>query len=224
MAKPITIGQYDFKTKKAAKDYIRDLRDRYPVDGVEITGCDELFLHDILALHPEASDKIGSGINNFTVETDPEFRRTRHFMIHRADGSCTDFSFNACIDGRNDRADRLESLRRAVEDQIVSFRDDAFSGSTQVICPIDGSTLTPNTCHVDHVSPSTFIVLAERWLASEGITIFDVCITPPADNQVVANMIDADQIISWETFHRSEATLRVVSPRSNLTTPKNQTG
>jgi Protein of unknown function (DUF3223) len=221
MAKPVTIGIYSFKTKAAAKDFIRDTRDRYPQDGVRIQGSDEVFLHSLLALHPEASDKIGSGISHFTVETDPEFRRTRHFTIHRTDGSSTDFSFNACLDGKNERADRLESLRRAVEDQILAFRDSVFSSSSPVVCPIDGSILLPNGCHVDHEFPKTFLVLVEGWLTSSSLRIDQIEITPPQDNQVVTYMTCHDQRKSWSNYHQRNAALRVVSPRSNLSARKN---
>ncbi len=224
MAKPVNIGLHSFRTKSAAKEYIRATRDRYPIDGVKIEGPDEYFLHALLALHPEASDKIGSGIRHFTVETDPEFRRTRHFMVHRTDGSSTDFSFNACIDGRIERADRLESLRRAVEDQIIAFRDEIFSSGLPVVCPVDRSLLSPTTCHIDHAFPATFLILVETWLRSEAMRIEDIQITPPQDNQVVAYMTDSGQINSWTTFHQANATLRAVSPRSNLTAPKKQQG
>lgn len=220
MAKPVTIGLYNFKTKTAAKIYIRDTRDRYPRDGVKIQQSDEVFLHSLLALHPDASDKIGSGISHFTVETDPEFGKTRHFTIHRTDGSSTDFSFNACLDGRNERSDRLESLRRAVEDQVIAFRNSVFFAGIPVICPVDGSLLIPNASHVDHQFPTTFLVLVEGWLTRHSLRIDQIDITPPQDNQVVTYMTNHDQINSWTNYHRINASLRVVSPRSNLTSPK----
>lgn len=216
MAKPVNIGLHSFKTKSAAKEYIRATRDRYPIDGIKIDSSDEHFLHDLFARHPEANDKLGAGISHFTVETDPVFRKTRHFMVHRKDGTSTDFSFNACIDDSNERADRLESLRRAVKDQIVAFRDETFSSGLPLLCPLDGSLLSPTTSHIDHASPKTFLILVQTWLRSEAMDIHEIQITPPQDNQVVANMTASDQIDSWTSFHRANATLRAVSPRSNL--------
>ena len=77
--------------------------------------------------HQDSKVKVGRGISHFTVELDSEFRRTRHFMIHRKDGSQTDVSFHSAIKEPNRRRDLLEALRRAVEDQIVNFKLNAFS-------------------------------------------------------------------------------------------------
>jgi hypothetical protein len=54
------------------------------------------------------------------------------------------------------------------------------------------------------------------WLASLRITIESVQITPPADNQLVGRMTDEVQIASWQSFHQSNARLRLLSVKGNL--------
>jgi hypothetical protein len=215
MAIPIQIGGTTFRTKKEAKDFYISLRDRH-IDGVQIAGEDDLRLRELLANHPEANDKIGVGIAFFCVATETRFGRTRHFVVHRIDGSFTDFSFHSCIDGRNEKRDRLEALRGAVEDQIVAFRNDCFAKHAVLICPLRGVSITRDAYHVDHEPPEDFQTLVGRWLASEGFGLADVRITPPADNQIVASMTDVAQIASWQKHHRETAKLRMLSPLGNL--------
>nr|MCU0649682.1 DCL family protein [Gemmatimonadaceae bacterium] len=102
MPKPVTIGERVFGTQKSAMDEARRVRDRY-ADGQMVTGDDVDFLMDLLYLHSEAADKIGSGVAGFSVDRDHVYRTTRCFFVHRTDGSSTDFSFENCIKGANAR-------------------------------------------------------------------------------------------------------------------------
>src|SRR3954469_25318524 len=104
MAKPIVIGESRFASQKAAMAFARELRDRY-ADGEAIQGLDAAFLEDLLSLHPEADQKFGNGITHFSVQADSVFGTTRHFVVHRKDGSSTDFSFKSCVEGSSARRD-----------------------------------------------------------------------------------------------------------------------
>lgn len=219
MAVATTVGSLSFPTKGAAKAFFREIRDRYQ-DGVRVGLDDESAIRDLLARHPEAREKTGAGIAFFSVATETEFRRTRHFVVHRLDGSSSDFSFHACIDGRNPDRDRLEALRRAVEDQIVAFRNQCLAEGNTRFCPLRGVRITLAASHVDHCAPEFFQALVDRWLTAGGMTLSDVQITPPADNQIVARMADREQRSSWTEYHRSHARLRLLSPRANLSDAK----
>ena len=214
-SRTIIIGDFQFPTKASAKEHFRAIRDRYQ-DGERLNAEDEGVLFDLLALHPESSSKIGCGLAFFTVETEREFGRTRHFVIHRRDGSNTDFSFHACIDGRSLRRDVLESLRRAVATQIVEFRERFFAEMPAGICPLSGAAITRESYHVDHSPPGKFMALVERWLLQESLTLEKIEITPPGDAQIVTEMTSPKQRNSWTSFHFSEAKLRMLSPLGNL--------
>lgn len=161
MAKVITVGTVVFPSQKAALEFIRAVRDEYE-DGERIDATHQAFLHELLLLHSEAAEKIGSGIEYFTVATEQEFGRTRHFVVVRTDGSSTDFSFNNCVKGANPRADRLQALRVAVAEQITEFKNEAFSGRTSVSCAVRGVPTQFRDADVDHTPPSTFAKLVER--------------------------------------------------------------
>jgi len=215
MTKAVVIASLAFRTKKAAKDFFRDIRDRYK-DGERIALEDDGYLRDLIAIHPEAEMKLGSGISHFSVERDAEFGTTRHFVIHRIDGSKTDVSFHSAIDGRNERRDRLEALRRAIEQQILDFRTSAFASCDTLTCPFRGVAITETSYHIDHEPPKTFVTLVKQWLNAEGLRLADLQITPPADNQIVTEMTDCTQLQSWLEFHREHAKLRLLSPLGNL--------
>lgn len=221
MAKPIAIGELKFATQKAALAFAREIRDRYE-DGQKIFGSDAAFLEDLLALHPEADQKFGKGISHFSVQRDSVFGTTRHFVVHRKDGTSTDFSFKSCIEGSSARRDALSALREAVADQITGFKNSAFGGKTEVVCAVRGTPTSFRDAHVDHIPPRTYAALVAGWLRQEHITLLDISVTPPVDNQVLTEMTDERQILSWQDFHRRYAKLRIVCSAANLSDVRRQ--
>jgi hypothetical protein len=221
MAKPILIGERTFPSQKAALDFAREVRDRYD-DGEVIAEPDAAFLQDLLSLHPEADQKFGKGITHFSVQADAVFGTTRHFVVHRKDGTSTDFSFKSCIEGSSARRDALSALREAVADQITGFKKSAFAGKTEVPCAVRGTLTSYRDAHVDHIPPRTYAALVAGWLRQEGIGLLNVAVTPPADNQVLTEMTDWQQIESWRAFHGKHARLRVVCWEANLSDIRRQ--
>ena len=62
--------------------------------GDKVTQNDADILEDLLKMHPEAAEKIGRGIESFSVRTADY--GTRCFWINRVDGTTEKFSFRAC--------------------------------------------------------------------------------------------------------------------------------
>ncbi len=218
MAKPISIGPLNFKLKKDALKFIREIRDSYR-DSEIVSAAHASFLTDLLELHPEAVEKVSVGIRYFTVELDTEFRRNRHFVVHRIDGTHSDFSFPTCLERANPRKDTLTALRQAVKNSVLNFRSSAFARG-QVRCPFLDCVLDAHSCHVDHVPPLTFLKLVGDWLDVTQQNLEDVRITLPRDNQLVATMIDPQQEAAWIDFHDSHAELRITSKLGNLSHAK----
>lgn len=216
MYKPIQIGPHGFTSKAAAKQYARAIMKKHVELGVMLPG-DEMFLRDLVAIHPEAEQKIGCGISGFTTRVDPIWRTTRHFVIIRTDGSTTDFSFHTCIDGSNHRKDVLQALRHAISDQVVNFERCAFTTDDPLFCPFTGEELSLFDCHVDHTPPDTFLNLVQRWMKQEGIENFsEIQLVDNADNQWVHELRDERLSSSWQSFHISNCNLRLISPLANL--------
>lgn len=213
-AKPITVGDKTFPTRKDAEAHFRSIRDKY-ADDVRIDEADYAQLMDLLSLHPDAEMKLGVGVDYFTVGRDDHYGTTRCFYIHRHDGSRTDVSFKECISPRGDDANRRKALRSAIKEQIFEFRDRELQ-KTEVRCPFTDEILSRDNCHVDHEYPNTLSALIEAWLVSEGLQLKDITIEPTLDNQFVAFMTDQRQIESWQAYHKTHAKLRLLTPRGNL--------
>lgn len=96
-AKPINIGALHFPRKGDAANFLQAMLHRYNV-GDKVSAEDSAVLHDALALHPDASEIIGSGVENFSVRS-AEFN-TKCFWVNRLDGSTQKFSYRTCVYGR----------------------------------------------------------------------------------------------------------------------------
>ncbi|WP_244442965.1 DCL family protein [Candidatus Phaeomarinobacter ectocarpi] len=62
--------------------------------GDKVSGDDAEHLLNLVASHPNAADKIGVGIESFSVRTADY--GSRCFWVNRTDGSTEKFSFRAC--------------------------------------------------------------------------------------------------------------------------------
>lgn len=220
MPQPFFIGAREFPSRAAAENHVRSIRDAYE-DFDPLEPEDHVFMADLLALHSEAAQKIGTGIHAFYVQVDQEWQNSRHFVVVRQDGSQTDFSFKNCIYGPNPRSDVLAALRAAVVEQITRFRDAELVPGK--LCPISGEGLTRKNTHVDHVAPDTFVALATRWTTQLGADLVQLELVPNAPNQLVRGLRDPAQILSWQAFHQASAVLRLISRTANLSTVRRRT-
>ena len=93
-AQPVEIGGLKFSKKGDALSHLRGILNSYSLEE-RVSNQDASFLFDALAKHPEASEKIGVGVDYFFV------RRadygTRCFWVKRLDGSEERFSYKSCI-------------------------------------------------------------------------------------------------------------------------------
>ena len=92
----ITIGQRSFETRKAANRFVEDLLYAQPLK-LAIPEPHHSFLSAMISMHPRAEEKVGKGIDHFTVEN--SVRGGRCFCLTRTDGTKTDFSFYECLRG-----------------------------------------------------------------------------------------------------------------------------
>jgi len=92
-AKPVKIGLLSFSTKGEANDYLRTMLYKYDL-GDKVTDEDAEILTYLVHMHPEATEKIGAGIESFSIRTADY--GTRCFWVNRVDGTTERFSFRAC--------------------------------------------------------------------------------------------------------------------------------
>ena len=93
---PLTIGPHHFSKKGDARAFLKAMLHRYDV-GDKVDAEDAEVLRAALALHPDATAKVGAGITHFSVKS-ADFG-TKCFWVNRLDGSSEKFSYKACIYG-----------------------------------------------------------------------------------------------------------------------------
>ena len=93
-AQPIEIAGNVFAKKGDALDYLKNMLNSYHPEE-KVSEADAYFLTHALENHPDAIEKIGSGINGFFV------RRadygTKCFWVERSDGTEEKFSYISCV-------------------------------------------------------------------------------------------------------------------------------
>lgn len=92
--KPVSYGDLHFSTQTEARAFLNAMLNRYDV-GDRVNAADATILRAALDLHPEAEDKIGSGIKDFSVRS-ADFG-TKCFWVNRTDGTTEKFSHKACV-------------------------------------------------------------------------------------------------------------------------------
>ena len=115
---PVKVGPLSFATKREAGEHFRVILYRHEI-GQRIPDPDAAELEWLLERHSEAADKIGSGVDYFSVRD--AIYGTRCFEVARVDGTATDFSFKNCVDGKAPSAQArvLDALRAAVTPDIL---------------------------------------------------------------------------------------------------------
>lgn len=193
--------------KKQAMARCHEIVDR-TADYKSVTDEDFEFLLWLLDRHPRASEKIGDGVARLTVQ--PIAMGTRGFIIHRVDGSSTDFSYYKCISAPSDVAEVRKAMRRAVADQVIAFKRGVVEQGP-LVCAVTGEPLTWDSAHVDH-APPVFLVLADQWAALAG-GYPAIHLSPSKDGEIGRTLLNPEP---WQAFHQEQARLRIVSRLTNL--------
>lgn len=211
-------GRFGFNRKSDVIDHCRNILARYNEGERILLKDDHDFLSNLLLGHKDCLDKIGGGIHYFTNRKMPPYNN-KCFFIVRTDGSEIDFSFMQCISPSDHRKDVLQSMRMAVLDQILAFKDDFFesirAGDNSLVCPITGMGLTRQNTHIDHAAPITFQYLADLFLKLNDITYGHIRLNESPDG--FGSVFDDLALINeWRRYHAKFAILRAVHRDANL--------
>ena len=115
------------------------------------------------------------------------------------------------------RDDAIVALRRAVENQIITYRaKHRRMHNGKYVDEVDRKVLAPENSHVDHY-PISFARLVDMWCAEQKCSLDDIATEATVGEFNGVVMSDDAQLRSWQDFHREHAVLRVVSKARNLT-------
>lgn len=114
------------------------------------------------------------------------------------------------------RDDAIVALRRAVENQIITYRaKHRRMHNGKYVDEVDRKVLAPENSHVDHY-PVSFARLVDMWFAEQQYSFDDIATEATVGEFNGVVMSNDAQRRSWQDFHREHAALRVVSKARNL--------
>jgi hypothetical protein len=223
IALPYSIAEQIYSTKEALLEHCRAIL-RATADGASVSEEHLPFLFELFRYHDEWSSKSAGGVRAITAMQTPH--GTRCFALVKHDGTSIDISFpHAVRHVPTLRSSQLQpqalrdfrdAARRAIQQQIWSFRDSALRGTP--VCPIGGEVVTMSNYAVDHEPPRTFDQLLFEFCRAHSVNPLTVVVASHAGTVPVFE--DEALARSWQSYHQTNARLRLVSRLSNLTLPK----
>ena len=217
MATPVNVGNLRFKSKKEAEEYFRSICDRYAV-GQRIPDPDHTRLIWLLARHASADEKVGGGVDHFSVTNMPPYN-TLCFQIVRKDGTATEFSAPDCVDGKD--ASQLKEMRKAcravVGDDVIALRRSYFEKHGACApCQITGKIITSHEADAHHAPP--FERLVDEFLVSHKIEL-SADLVVYKDNQYAPRFKDAALSEAWRKYHATMAVILMVAKSEHRKLP-----
>lgn len=189
--------------KTHARTVCRAITRDYP-DG-PVNGQAGDFLAALLARHPDATQKIGPGVAYITLEPVPGYP-SRGFIVHRIDGSSTDFSWLDCITTPQHHTKVFKAMRVAVARQSIAFKQ-AEADTGQLQCAVCGSPCGWDDVHVDHLPPE-FAALASAFATAAGG--YDKIPLVPSADGMIGPLLDPAIEVVWVKYHQEQARLQIL--------------
>ena len=207
-----TYGTLEFRNKAMACKYFQSL---LKVFG-RIENCDAITaLIDLIHNHPRSDEKIGVGIDYFSVRQSPSNFGGSCFYITRLDGSHTDFSMKNCMTATTAKTQVMRVMRRAVDDDIAHakktyFENHAIDG--YVTCPITQRRLDWASCHADHAQPTTFEVICKSFVLAHG---FEWDTFPLEHGDQSVTKLPVWLLEQFCLYHKKIARIRIIAASQN---------
>jgi len=193
-------------TKVDTKKIVQRILNSNPI-GKWLNEEETKIINDLLKYHKEYESKKGMGIIGFKIQKN--YYNKRGFILHRTNGSSTDFSYLKCLQPQTLNSKIKSACRTAITEDILNFKREAFKNSPTLICPLSKEILTFNSCDVDHFNP-TFIEIFNEWIKAKKVSKQDINSTE--DNSVRTLFTNKDLEKSFREFHNSKCNLRIISP------------
>ncbi len=209
------IGDKEFKYKKDALSYFKDILNSYePTQIVNEKDFNDLV--GLIEIRPDKDEKIGCGIEKIQII---EVRyKTKCFELVRTDGSSEIFSYRNCINGKSKHLTKFsKTCRETISEDLRNVKLNyfkKFSSKGEVKCQEKGELCKWEELNVDHRQPNTFSVIVDRFIEVHKIDISTVQYTEIMDG--VYYFTDHELAENFKNYHRDKANLRLVMKGKNL--------
>ncbi|WNZ81627.1 DUF3223 domain-containing protein [Pseudomonas sp. P108] len=203
------LGPFEYKSKKELLDRLKDYLHSAPT-GVITNKLAVKKMHLLIAMHSEASRKIGVGIDHFKIVRSV-LGAGRGIKLVRTDGSEEGFSYKRCITGvvQSPHGKVCEALRFVVRSQLIAFRD---ALGIPVMCSVKGAIITDRkNLHIDHKEP--FWILLERFCHDRQVDLTTLETYANGENLALVNQKVSSE---FEEYHRLHAALQPFLKAANV--------
>ncbi|MGF6208601.1 DCL family protein [Pseudomonas frederiksbergensis] len=203
------LGPFEYKSKKELLDRLKDYLQNAPI-GVITNKLAVKKMHLLIVMHPEASRKIGVGIDHFKIVRNA-LGAGRGIKLVRTDGSEDGFSYKRCITGviQSPHGKVCAALRFAVRSQLIAFRD---ALGMPVKCAVSGAIITDRkNLHIDHREP--FWILLERFCEDRQVDLTTLETYANGENLALVNQKVSSE---FEEYHRLHAELQPLLKATNV--------
>jgi hypothetical protein len=211
---------------KITKEEIQKILYAFANMKIDKKSIEHKILYELLGNHPDATLKIGCGVDYFYVQQSKWKRNQYNFMIQRIDGSSTDFSFNKCLNPKriSSKNENWKSIfRNVVKDQTDSFRSSAFKiigDKDTFTCSETNLKFKKIYSHVDHVYPLTFDSIMIEFIEINKLDLSEIKLSDDTGTSEVKTILDENIIKSFYDFHKNRSVLRIVCSSANLQAKK----
>ncbi|MEZ5963105.1 MAG: DCL family protein [Planctomycetota bacterium] len=170
--------------------------------GEVVDQADHDFLSALILRHPDYSNKVGCGISHFTRGEHPQYH-TAGFILHRADGSATDFSTVTCINakGPSIMAEFSEACRQAADPAVFARKSEMLDATEGIVaCPETGDSLGREEYWLVQTAPS-WGEIVDGFIETHAITPCKELLTESVDNQYAAEFVDPEMARAFAEYH-----------------------
>lgn len=204
MAK-VRIGNVEFYSKKKVEEHAKSIVATYPLGAsIDSDSDDHQFLLALLDRHPEHAQKVGCGVEYFSRSQHPVYKaKSQGFMLHRYDGTSSDFSYMTCIKGKGPTliAKFREACRHAVDARVVEHKWKLYdAGDGFANCPETDEPIAKEDCVVRQTEP-TWSNLVDMFIAQRGVPVSEHDIMELKDNQYSEKFSSPKLAEEFSNFH-----------------------
>ncbi|HBN9654280.1 DUF3223 domain-containing protein [Pseudomonas aeruginosa] len=202
------LGPFQYSSKQELLDRLKVFVATAPVGRVSHKIAIQK-LHLLIALHPDAERKIGSGVDHFKIERNA-LGAGQGLWLVRSDGTETSFSYKRCITGvrQSSYGKVCEALRFSVRSQLIAFRE---TQQVPAKCAISGKDIVcRRDLHIDHKVP--FWKLLQSFAEAQQV---DLSLLDTVGSGETLALVDQEISKAFEAFHLAHAELQPSSKTAN---------
>ncbi|MDX2526210.1 DCL family protein [Streptomyces europaeiscabiei] len=205
------IGQRRYRTKGAAQEAVQEVLYRYNVGSIVDQEDDHQLLLDLLDMHPNADDKIGSGVEAFAIAA-PQRGPYPGFEVIRTDGSRIDFSYRECLKPRTYRQQVLNVMRDEVK-ATISVYFESRKAADSLLSDHSGTPLESTNTAVAYFRGPSFNDIAREFAESHGG--WEAIELTSSAEKGLGRFVDRDLAERWFIHHQAHAVLGLLSAEEN---------